>query len=259
MKFFNYSEKAPTTAGEYLCVLDGHDGPYLDIVSFGNVTGTGGDFYMTTEDGPEILLNVMAWSERDIETKHVNEAEKVWALARRFCPDLPETYEDALVADRAGRVVELDSGKRGLMLRDGSVVSEDCIVLYDPVYTVTPKTIDLEKLFKEISEMDEPELPWLREADDWHPIPPLEAEDNSWHPIPPMEAEDNSWFNIPPIEAEQQQGSFQRRAVKDGLTGKRYDSIADWCKSEGLSKSSAYRLLTGRKASVAGHTLEYVS
>lgn len=148
--------------------------------------------------------------------------EQAWTLAKRYSPDLPNTYMEAF--DKW----EKEHGPGSLV----KVRGENAMVLshkgdrYGVMYT-TGKTECVEGSVVE----------FLGER------------------IALPEIISSYFVRVDAVGEIAEE--IRRKSVYDETTGLRYKSIKDWCNDTGLSASSASRLLNGHVEEVKGHRLAY--
>lgn len=155
-------------------------------------------------------------------------ARKVWSVARAICPDLPETYDEALRTAEPGRIFEADGYGRVMLLCSG--VGGRCQVL----------TKDYSVIFVDAEDLtDTGETAPLMEAVEQYLTGPRRTK------------------AVDELIGELKRGR-RGRAVEDTATGLRYESITEWARQNGLSIGSGYRLLRGEADRIKGHGLEYL-
>ena len=157
--------------------------------------------------------------------------KRIWSVARAICPDLPETYEEALRTAEPGRIFEADGYGRVMLLCSG--VGGRCQVLTKDYSVIFVDAEDLTETGETAPLMETVEQ-YLEERRRTKAVDALIGELKSGR------------------------GGQNRRAVEDTATGLRYESVTEWARQNGLSRMSGYRLLNGQRELVKGHGLEYL-
>ena len=158
-------------------------------------------------------------------------ARKVWSVARAICPELPETYEEALRTSEPGGIFEADGYGKVMLLNTG--VGGKCQVLAKDYSVII---------------MDSEDLTATGET-----APLMETVEQYLAGPRRTKAVDELIG-----ELKRGPGGQNRRAVEDTATGQRYESVTEWAKQNGVSRMSGYRILNGETDRVKGHGLEYL-
>lgn len=157
----------------------------------------------------------------------------VWRTARAISPELPETYEEAREMT-PGAICEMNGLGRVMILNATLGGNAEIMASDFSTRTVRFEELDFTGEILPLVQMTDGKLG--RKNDERLSLP---AEN--------LLAE----LRRPTRDAARSASAF-----RDPTTGEEYESITDWAKRTGLSKSSGYRLLNGEAEQVDGRRLE---